>query len=102
VEALTNIGEPLNTHGLSEKDQNNLAYSRREVPNTPFEAIGLEHGWFLTWGTWKLTETHESYEALMEYMETHKWELISTYVLTLLEATKKYEAQQFLQKEKMG
>lgn len=100
MEAQTNTGEPLSIHGSSEKGQNSSAYSRREVENTPFEAIGVEDGWFLTWGTWKLTEAHGSYEDLMEYMETHKWELTSTYVLTLLEATRKYEEQK--QKEKVG
>lgn len=73
---------------------------REKIPGTPFTLIYQDNiGWFVVMGDHRLTEPTLSKEEQIEKLETNKWELITTVVISVVERLKQYE-QINLQKEK--
>jgi len=86
-----NIGLPLDGTTTSEESQNNSRFFSEEIEGTPFTAVGLEGKWFISWGEWRISDELETREAIDEYMEKQKWNLICAYMVALQQAARRYD-----------
>lgn len=83
MKATEQLREQLNagsqTKENSGNEENTELREERRIPNTPFTAVKLEDKWFLTMGSYRMTETYESLEELMQEEQLHNtnWNLLT-------------------------
>jgi len=86
-----NTGLQLDGHTSSEENPNNLRFFSEEIKGSPFTAIMQEDEWFITWGTWRVSDVMKSREEIDVYMEEQKWNLICAYMVALQQAARRYD-----------
>lgn len=72
-----NAGNPTKQN-FGNEESTELREERR-IENTPFTAVKLEEKWFLTMGKYRMTDTYESLEELMQEEQLHStnWNLLT-------------------------
>jgi len=76
---------------MLEENPNNSRFSSMEIKGSPFTAVMQEDKWFITWGTWRISDYLDSHEELEKYLDEQRWNVICAYMVALQQAARRYD-----------
>jgi hypothetical protein len=82
----TNVAQQ-NTASTEEKNLNNLECLVEQYENTPFLLVIADEGYFLALGNSRLTDVYKTKEKLDTFVKENTWNLIGSFVLSLINNT---------------
>lgn len=76
-----------NSNLIGGKNKNTQLVEREHVDGTPFTAVKQNEKWFLTLGKYKVSSDFQELEELKKWMETDRWELLTTFCSIIAQDT---------------
>lgn len=94
-----NVENNHNSDSSLKKDKGEQIYRAKRLENSPFNIVNKEDKFYLTLGNYLLSPAMQTEEGIREYLEGHKWEIISSLILLVHErAMEDYERKQKVEK----
>lgn len=78
-------------HTANQTDSRNSNFTNEEIEGTPFRALGDGTKWKAVLGDYQVTEEFPSKAALIEYIKSKSWRLLTTVIAVIMEQIKKMD-----------
>lgn len=93
--------EPPSTEKNNQSNKTSSLVDRTQLGTTPFYITKTDKGWFLSMGTYILSDTFHSEEALRQWYKDNKWQLIITIVQIAIDVNNKNKHLQDIKKSSL-
>lgn len=92
MERISEISQSNTLESVKETDSSN--FTNEELEGTPFRIIGNGKKWKAVLGDYQVTEEFESKTALIKYIKSKSWMMLTTVISIIIEQINQLKEQQ--------